>query len=161
MAGASVAAQLQALLRADFPGADLTGVTLNMTAVDGSKTAVVDRVTLDRSQARAGDTVELSVSQRTASGMLLTQKVPFTIPKDAAPGSLAITVGDGTAVSQNSAITQFTARSAAELITTLNQLKRPDRLYAVISRTSTGAVIGSSELPNPVSYTHLSLVPWR
>ncbi|MBK9528428.1 MAG: hypothetical protein IPO41_08960 [Acidobacteria bacterium] len=148
MAGASVAAQLQALLRADFPGADLTGVTLNMTAVDGSKTAVVDRVTLDRSQARAGDTVELSVSQRTASGMLLTQKVPFTIPKDAAPGSLAITVGDGTAVSQNSAITQFTARSAAELITTLNQLKRPDRLYAVISRTSTGAVIGSSELPN-------------
>lgn len=148
MAGASVAAPLAALLRAGFPGAELTAVILNMTADDGRKTAIVDRVTVDRSQVRAGETIELTVSQRTESGAILTQKVPFTIPKDAAAGTLTIAVGDGNAVSQNSAISQFTPKTAAELISTLNRLKRPDRLYAVITRMSPGAVLGASEFPN-------------
>lgn len=148
MAGASVAAPMAAILRASFPGADIINVTLDLTATDGSKTAVVDQVSVDRSQARPGETVELTVTQRTQSGTLFTQKVPFTVPKDTASGSLSIVIGDGSAVSQNSAITQFTARTAAELISTLNRLKRPDRLYAVVTRTSSGAVIGSSELPN-------------
>ena len=30
----------------------------------------------------------------------------------------------------------------------LNRLKRPDRLYAVLTRATTGAVIGTSEMPN-------------
>ena len=147
-AGASVAAPLAALLRASFPGADITDITLDLTAADGSRTAVVDRVAIDRSQARPGETVELTVTQRTESGTLFTQKVPFTVPKDAAPGTLSILVGDGGAVSQNAAITQFMPRSAAELIATLNRLKRSDRLYAVITRTSTGTIIGSSEMPS-------------
>ncbi len=148
MAGASVATPIAALLRANFPGADITGITLDMTAADGSKTAVIDRVAIDRSQARPGETIDLSITQRTESGDVFTQKVQFTIPKDTAPGPLTITVGDGIAVSQNSAIAQFTPRSATDLITILNRLKRPDRLYAVITRTSTGTIIGASELPN-------------
>lgn len=148
MAGASIAAPMAAIMRANFTGADITNITLDLTATDGSKTAVVDQVSVDRSQARPGETVELTVTQRTQSGTLFTQKVPFTVPVDAAAGSLTVVVGDGNAVSQNAAITQFTPRSAAELISTLNRLKRPDRLYAVITRTSTGAVIGSIEMPN-------------
>lgn len=148
MAGASVAAPMAAIMRANFPGAEITNITLDLAATDGSKTAVVDQVAVDRSQARPGETVELTVTQRTQNGTLFTQKVPFTVPVDAAAGSLTVVVGDGNAVSQNAVIAQFTPRSAAELISTLNRLKRPDRLYAVITRTSTGAVIGSSELPN-------------
>ena len=34
------------------------------------------------------------------------------------------------------------------MIATINRLKRSDRLYAVITRNSTGTVIGSSEMPN-------------
>jgi hypothetical protein len=34
------------------------------------------------------------------------------------------------------------------MIETLNSLKRPDRLYAVLTRTSSGVVIGASEMPN-------------
>ena len=148
MAGASVAAPMAAIMRANFPGAEITNITLDLAATDGSKTAVVDQVAVDRSQARPGETVELTVTQRTQNGTLFTQKVPFTVPVDAAAGSLTVVVGDGNAVSQNAAIAQFTPRSAAELISTLNRLKRPDRLYAVITRTSSGAIIGSSEMPN-------------
>ena len=148
MAGASVAAPMAAILRANFPGAEITNITLDLAATDGSKTAVVDQVAVDRSQARPGETVELTVTQRTQNGTLFTQKVPFTVPVDAAAGSLTVVVGDGNAVSQNAVITQFTPRSAAELISTLNRLKRPDRLYAVVFRNSSGAIVGVSEMPN-------------
>ena len=144
----AAAIPINALLRAGFEGLDITGVTLNMTVTDGSKTAVLDRISTNRIQVRPGETVELSAFQRTEAGKIIIQKVPVTIPKDAAPGTVSITIGDGNAVQLNSAITQFIPKNAAELIATINRLKRPDRLYAVVSRNSTGVVIGSSEMPN-------------
>ena len=90
----------------------------------------------------------MTVASRSDSGQLFVQKIPIMIPKDVAPGTLTIAIGDGGAVQQNSAITQFTPRSAAELIAIINRLKRPDRLYAVLTRTTAGAIIGSSEMPN-------------
>lgn len=147
-ASAAPAVPLAALLRAGFAGTDVTGITLDMVANDGSKTGVLERISIDRNQVRAGDTVEVSTFSRTESGNILVQKVPVTIPKDTAPGTLSVVVGDGNAVQQNSALTQFVPKTAAELINTINRLKRPDRLYAILSRTSTGAIIGSSEMPN-------------
>ena len=139
---------LALLLRANFEGLDVTGITLNMKAVDGAKTATVDRISVDKTQVHAGETLEVTAVERTESGTYVIQKVPVTIPKDTATGMLSLTIGDGAAVQQNSAITQFTPRNAADLISTINKLKRPERLYAVLTRTSTGAVIGSSEMPN-------------
>ncbi len=147
-AAAAAAVPLSALLRANFAGADVTGVTLNISALDGSKTATLDKISIDRDEARAGDTIELSAFARTESGQIMIQKIPVTIPKDTPAGPLSITIGDGNAVQQNTSITQFVAGNAGELISTYNHLKRPDRLYAVISRTSSGAIIGSSEMPN-------------
>ncbi len=148
LAASAPAVSLGTLLRANFDGLDITGVTLNMNAIDGSKTASLDRITVDKTQVRAGETIEISVSQRTESGKFVVQKIPVTIPTDTSPGALSIMIGDGSAVQQNAAITHFTPNTAAELIATINSLKRPDRLYAVITRTSTGAIIGASEMPN-------------
>ena len=147
-ASSAAAIPLSALLRADFDGMEITGVTLDMTVIDGAKTATVDRISVNRTQVRAGETVEITTFERTESGRIITQKIPVTIPKDTAAGPLTVTIGDGGAVQQNTPITQFTPKTAAELIATYNRLKRSDRLYAVITRTSTGAVIGSSEMPN-------------
>lgn len=148
MASAASAIPLNALLRANFDRLEITGVNLNMNAVDGSKAAVIDRISVDRAQARAGETVEILVSARSESGRMLVERLPFTIPNGTAPGQITIAVGDGTAVSQNSAVTQFTPRSATELISVLNRLKRADRLYAVATRTSAGAIVGSAEMPS-------------
>ena len=148
LASAALAAPLAALLKANFGGMEITGVTLNMTAIDGSKTGVLDRITVDKNQVRPGDIVYITAFERDEAGKITARTIPYSVPKDTAAGPLTITVGDGNAVQQNAAITQFVPRSAAELIATMNSLKRPDRLYAVISRTSTGAVIGSSEMPN-------------
>jgi hypothetical protein len=145
----SVAAiPLAGLLRAGFDGLDITGVTLDLKAVDGSNTANVERIALDRTQVHAGETVEATVYERTLSGNVIAQKVAVIIPVNAAPGPATIIVGDGAAVQQGSAVTQFTARTAADFISTYNKLKRSDRLYAVLTRASSGIVIGSSEMPN-------------
>lgn len=147
-ASAASVSPLAALLRANFDGLEITGMTLEMIASDGSKTATIDRVSVDRTQCRPGETIEISITQRSESGSVVIQKVPFTIPRDAPAGPMSITVGDGTAVSQNLAVTQFTPKTTAELIAVLNSLKRNDRLYAVVTRSSPGAVVGASEMPN-------------
>lgn len=148
LASSAAAIPVGALLRAGFEGLDITGVTLNMTAKDGGNTAVLDRISADRIQVRAGETVEVSAFQRTDTGKAIIQKIPVTIPKDTAPGTISITVGDGNAVQLNTPITQFIPNTTAELIATINRLKRADHLYAVLSRGSVGAVIGASEMPD-------------
>lgn len=147
-ASSSAAVPLAALLRSNFEGLDITGITLNVKAIDGSKTAVLDRISVDKTQVCAGETIEVTAFQRTESGKIIEQKIPFKIPADASAGQLTITVGDGNSVQQTSAVTQFTPRSTAELIATINRLKRSDRLYVILTRTTTGAVVGASEMPN-------------
>ncbi|MFL6374072.1 MAG: hypothetical protein ACJ73D_05335 [Pyrinomonadaceae bacterium] len=147
-AASAASVPLAALLRADFAGAQVSGVTLDIKATDGSKNAMVERLALDRLQAHAGDTVEATVYERTDSGQQIVQKVPVTIPANASPGALTLTIGDGNAVQKDSAVLQFTPHTAGDLIAAYNRLKRSDRLYAVLTRSSNGLVIGASEMPN-------------
>jgi hypothetical protein len=72
----------------------------------------------------------------------------MTIPKDTAPGALSIIVGDGNVIQQNAAIQQFVPKNLGELVDTINKMKVPDRLYSQLVRTSSGAIIGVSEMPN-------------
>ena len=147
-AAAATAVPLNAILKANFDAMEITGITISMTAVDGSKTAALDRISVDKAQVRSGETVDISYFVRTGSGRMMVHKVPVTIPADTAPGTLSIMLGDGNAVQLNTAVTQFVPKTAADLIQTINRLKGSDRLYARLSRTSAGAVIGSSEMPN-------------
>ncbi len=147
-ATSSVSTPVAALLRAGFEGADITGVDIDMVAIDGAKTASLERIELDKTQVRAGDTVEIKAIERTPSGSVIVQRIPLLIPADTQPGTLTVTLGDGNTVQQNAAVTQFTPRSAAELIATIGKLKRPDRLYAVLGRAGSGTIIGATELPN-------------
>ena len=85
---------------------------------------------------------------RTDDGKMLIKSIPVTIPADTPAGTLSIMIGDGNAVQQTSAASQFLPKNAAELIGTINRLKRPDRLYAIVFRNSSGAIVGVSEMPN-------------
>jgi hypothetical protein len=109
---------------------------------------VLDRMTIDRTQVRAGETVEVQAFARTNAGKVFVQKIPVTIPAGTPTGLFSITVGDGKEIQQNSAIQQFVPRDLSDLIGTINKVKLPDRLYLVTFRTTSGAIIGSSEMPN-------------
>lgn len=147
-AAASASVALSSLLKANFDGLDITSVTLAYTITEGSKTAALERLTLDRIQVRPGDELNFSVFVRNDSGKLIEQPISLTVPKDAPAGPMSLLVGDGNTVQENAAVKQFAPKNAAELIRVINSLKRPDRLYAILYRTSAGTVVGASEMPN-------------
>lgn len=144
----SVAAPVSVLLRSSFDDLEIGGIKIRMRASDGSRAAALERLTVERTRVRAGETVEVQAFARTESGRVFVQRIPLTIPADTAPGALSILVGDGNALQQNSPQQQFVPRSPAELIAMINRMRRGDRLYVQTFRTSNGAVIGASELPN-------------
>ena len=59
-----------------------------------------------------------------------------------------MTVGDGAAIQKNEAVQQFVPKDLSELVATINTIRLPDRLYAKMFRTTSGMVIGTSEMPN-------------
>jgi hypothetical protein len=148
LAAASVASPIATLMRSRFDELEISGITIDLTSSDGSKTAVLDRIAIDRTQVRAGELIEVQAFARTNSGKIFVQKIPVTIPADTPAGRFSITVGDGKEIQQNSSLQQFVPRDLGDLIATMNKVKMPDRLYLLTSRTTSGAIIGSSEMPN-------------
>jgi hypothetical protein len=148
LAAASVAGPVATLMRSRFDELDISGITIDLNATDGSKTAVLDRIAIDRTHVRSGESIEVQAFARTNSGKIFVQKIPVTIPADTPAGRFTITVGDGKEIQQNSSTQHFVPRDLGDLIVTMNKLKLPDRLYLVTSRTTSGAIVGSSEMPN-------------
>ena len=147
-AAASVVGPVAVLMKSRFDDLDITGIELKVTATDGSKTALLERMSIDRLQVRAGDVVEVQAFARTNAGKVFVQRIPVTIPADTPTGTFSITVADGKEIQQDSATQSFVPRDLGELVTTINKLRYSDRLYLQTFRTTNGAIIGSSEMPN-------------
>jgi hypothetical protein len=148
IAAISVAAPVNALLQSRFDGAEISEINLNVTSIDGSNTATLERIALDRTEVKAGETFEVQAFVRTDTGKVFSQKIPVKIPADTPSGTLMITVGDGGSIQQNAASKQFVPKDLSELIKTINKLKKDDRLYVQTYRVTNGAIIGANEMPN-------------
>ena len=147
-AGLSVALPVNSILGSNFDNAEISNINVNLKVIDGSKTAKLERISVDRSEIRAGESIEIEAFARTASGRIFSQKVPIQIPANTPAGKLSIAIGDGDAIQLNSLSKQFIPKDLAELLSTINENKKGDRLYIQINRLTNGAIIGSSELPN-------------
>ena len=148
LAAGAVAIPVGAILRSRFDDASISGINLNIRSFDGAKAASLERLAVDRTQVKAGETVEVQAFARTVGGKLFVQKIPVTIPADTPAGAVSIVIGDGNAIQEKAAIQQFVPKNVGELISTINRLKMPDRLYVQATRLTNGAVIGISEMPN-------------
>ncbi len=147
-ASAAVAMPFVTLFRSGFEDLKIKSVNVKLYTEDGSKTAVLDRMSIDKAEAKAGDTVEVQAFARTNTGRVVVQKIPLTIPADTPEGPMSIVLADGTTMQKNSSSQYFVPATLSELISTMNDIKRPDLLYIKLMRTSKGAIIGSSEMPN-------------
>jgi hypothetical protein len=136
------------LLRSGFDDIDVRGVELNITATDGKKTAQLQRVTLDRTEVRPGETFEVQAFMRSDSGKVFVQKISVKVPADVPAGALVVAVADGDSLDVLSASKSFVPKDVTELVKTINRVKKDDRLYVETYRITSGAVIGSNELPN-------------
>ncbi|MET0649216.1 MAG: SpoIVB peptidase S55 domain-containing protein [Pyrinomonadaceae bacterium] len=147
-AAGSVAAPVQALLSSGFEGVELGPITLDIAASDVRRVATLDRIALDRSEVRRGETVEVQAYVRTESGKQFVQRIPVQIPADVPPGQLVLFVGDGGTLQQASASQSFVPQDLGQLVGAINKMKKNDRLYVKLFRITTGAVIGTDEMPN-------------
>ncbi|CAN5707823.1 SpoIVB peptidase S55 domain-containing protein [soil metagenome] len=148
IAAISVAVPVNALLQSRFDGAEISEINLNVTSIDGSNTATLERIALDKTEVKAGESFEVQAFVRTDTGKVFSQKIPVKIPADTPSGTLMITVGDGGSIQQNAASKQFVPKDLSELIKTINKLKKDDRLYVQTYRITNGAIIGANEMPN-------------
>ena len=148
LAAGAVAVPVSALMRSRFDDLSISGITLNLRSFDGSKSAQLERLSVDKTQVKAGETIEVQAFVRTTGGRVFVERIPVTVPADTPVGALSIVIGDGGVIQREAAIQQFVPKSIGEMISTMNKLKMPDRLYLQAARKTTGALIGVSEMPN-------------
>ncbi|HEX8707433.1 MAG TPA: hypothetical protein VF723_04150 [Pyrinomonadaceae bacterium] len=148
LAAGSVAVPVNALMTSGFENVRLSGVTLDITSTDRKSAATLERISLDRTEVRRGEAIEVQAYVRTDSGKQFVQRIPVQIPRDVPPGQLLVFVGDGGALQQGSAAQAFVPQDLSQLVSAINKTKKSDRLYVKLFRITPGAVIGTSELPN-------------
>ena len=148
LAAGSVAVPMQALFSSGFENVEIGGITLDISSTDDKYTGTLERVSLDRSEARRGETVEVQAFVRTESGKQFVQRIPIEIPSDVPPGQLILFVGDGASLQQTSGAQSFVPQNLGQLVSAINNVKKNDRLYVKLYRVTPGAVIGTSEMPN-------------
>jgi hypothetical protein len=148
IAAASVSVPVNALLDSRFDNVEISEVNLNLTSVDGSRTGILERIALDKTEVAAGEMVEVQAFVRTDTGRIFAQKIPVSIPADTPSGTLSVTVADGAALNAAAPSKQFIPKDLGELVKVINEIKKADRLYLQINRVTSGAIIGASEMPN-------------
>jgi hypothetical protein len=148
LAAGSIATPVSALLSSGFDNVQLSNVTLDITSTDTRYTGTLERISLDRTETRRGETVEIQAYVRTESGKQFVQRIPVQIPSDVPLGQLLVFVGDGGALQEGSAAKAFVPQDLGQLVDAINKVKKNDRLYVKLFRITPGAVIGTSELPN-------------
>ncbi|HEY9404718.1 MAG TPA: hypothetical protein VIQ24_18825 [Pyrinomonadaceae bacterium] len=145
---ASVAVPMAALLSSGFDNVDIGQITLDITSTDARMAGTLDRIALDRTEVGRGETVEVQAYVRTDSGKQFVQRIPVKIPADVPRGQLVLFVGDGGALQQASAAQNFVPNDLGQLVGAINKIKKNDRLYVKLFRVTSGAVIGTDEMPN-------------
>ncbi len=148
LASGSVAVPVAALLSSGFDDVEISGINIDISSSDTKYAGVLERISLDRTEARRGETIEVQAYVRTESGKQFVQRIPVQIPSDVPPGQLILFVGDGSSLQQSSAQQNFVPQDLGQLVTAINKIKKNDRLYVKLYRVTPGAVIGTSELPN-------------
>jgi len=148
MAAGSIAAPVSSLLTSGFDDVQLDGITLDISSSENKYAGTLERITLDRTEVRPGQKIEVQAYVRTESGKQFVQRIPIQIPDDAAAGQLLVFVGDGGALQEGSAAKSFVPQDLSQLVRAINTVKKSDRLYVKLFRITPGAVIGTSELPS-------------
>lgn len=148
MAAGSIAAPVSSLLTSGFEDVQVDGITLDISSSETKYAGTLERITLDRTEVRRGEKIEVQAYVRTESGKQFVQRIPVHIPEDAALGQLLVFVGDGAALQEGSPAKSFVPQDLSQLVRAINTVKKSDRLYVKLFRITPGAVIGTSELPS-------------
>lgn len=147
----AVAQPIAVLLNSGFDAVDIGSIEVDVTSSDSRSTGVLNRVWVDKTEARRGETIELQVFARNDNGSEYVERIPVEIPADAPVGPLVVVVGDGASVNQTElraqAASEFLPKDLSQLVRAINKLKKNNRLYVKVIRQTTGAIVNNEEMP--------------
>ncbi len=146
----AVAQPLAVLLNSGFNAIDLRGVDVDVTSTDSRASGSLNRLWIDKTEARRGESIEMQAFARNDNGSEFVERIALVIPADAPIGPLVITVGDGASLNQADRAqpaADFSPRDLGQLVRVINKLKRNNRLYVRMMRAGTGAIVNNEEMP--------------
>lgn len=125
--------------------AESIDVTVRVT--EQIETTTVERVWIDTTRPRTGETCNVHVLLRNYRGGTETITLPVVMP--AQPGPVTLLVADAPTLStlEDRELQPGKPNSWAELLTRLGSARRNNRLYVRLIRQQTGTVVGGSPLP--------------
>jgi len=147
-ASAYIAGPITMLLSNDIEPLAVKNVELSVTASEESRTATIDRVWLDEVHPRAGRTVPLKVLTRSYRGKETISTIPIEIPANAS-GQLTVMVTDGkqlNQIEQRELRRSVQPQSVAQMIKTLNETRRNNRIYVRLITGTPGAVVNGEAM---------------
>jgi len=151
MFAVNTAAQpIAALLNSGFSALDLRGIEIEVSSIDSRSTGSLNRLWVDKTEVRAGETLEVQAFARDDNGTEFVERIPLIIPADAPAGPLAILVGDGASLNQVERAqpsADFVPKDLGQLVRAINKMKRNNRLYVKLMRAGSGAIVNNEEMP--------------
>jgi hypothetical protein len=147
----STAIPVAYVMQSDFDLLRLKSIALKIEAFEQKKELAIDGVTVSRREARAGDTVTLNISLVGENGAETTRQVDYKVPIGAEPGTLYFTVADANTsnLADFRQVLSATARTASQVITTVNSLHPNTRAYIRVWRTDPAFQLEGADLPDP------------
>ena len=155
----SAAVPLAYVLQSGFNTLQLRSVALRLEAYDQKRQYTIDSVTASRREVRAGEKLRLSVTLAGDNGAETTRPVEYQVPIGFQPGPLYFTVSDANVanISDYRQILTSSPRSAAQVITTVNNLHPNNKAYVRVWRTTPAYQLDGAELPDPPASVALIL----
>src|SRR5436309_1699060 len=98
----AVANPVTELLTSGFDAVNIKAINLDIAATENQQSATLERISLDRTEVRSGDTVEVQAYVRTDSGKQFVQRIPVEIPTETTSEPLLIIIGDGATLQEES-----------------------------------------------------------
>lgn len=146
-AAAYVAGPLTMLLKNALEPVNLERITLTIEAAEQQRTARIERVWLDTTRPRPGQTVGVFVSLRTARGEELVRQVSIPLPANPPPG-LQLLVADAvrTGADDRRDTRGAEAQQVSQLIRTFNRARRNNRVYVRLTAAVPGAVVNGEPM---------------
>ncbi|MBI2150635.1 MAG: hypothetical protein HYU27_08535, partial [Acidobacteria bacterium] len=150
MASIAAVSPLQYLLLSGYDGVVVDKIDLEITSTDRKTNAHLERIAVNKTEVKPGETITLTAYLRGTSGDTVIERYPVEIPSGLPAGPIQLLVGDGTTV------TGIDIRRGPsgvptglkQVINELNKLRKNDRLYIKVLSSEPGVVIGGEELPS-------------
>ena len=148
-ASLSAMVPLAYILQGGFEALKIKSVRFDIDSSDTKRALQIEEVTASRREVHPGDSVSLTTLFTGENGAEVSRTVPLQIPTGCAPGTLFITVADGsqTSVADLRQTLNSTPRSPDQLLETVRRLKGNTRAYARLWRADPDFQVGGADLP--------------